>query len=220
MAIFITNCAICKAQILEETPYLATSGVAFVPPHPLYEFCDVGLHQSCLINWQFRKEFSSGYFFSSGTEIVKNDNWLIGIGPYIYGPGGEPNWPYYLEVRFSEWLIRLYAKFQEWPEYIKTKPWQAENIEELNNFINGYYSEFSITLNEIKSKLLISLKDLVTSDIEAKIKMRVAKCFKLFPNETLVSLIPFFKEIKESAPDSVRHTFNKIIKDLNLTESS
>lgn len=118
MAFFIKDCAICGHAITDNTPSIATSGVAFAPPHPLYEFCDAGLHQNCLVNWPYRREFSAGYARGFGHLLRSEKEWTLICGPMMYGPDGKPGWPYYAEIRLFDWPMRLYSRFEEWEDYL------------------------------------------------------------------------------------------------------
>lgn len=102
-----TTCAICDEKL--DRPFLTTSGVAFVPGHPLFEFCDAPLHFDCVEAWPSRIEFSEAYFrlvleyheAGHGYLLKKKDDWFFSTGPYIQrapDTGDQKLYPYYVEV--------------------------------------------------------------------------------------------------------------------------
>ena len=119
---FLINCPICNQNFNDDRAYTGTSGVAFPNDHPLFKFCDAGLHFDCLENWKHRKEFSKGYFDLKketfdhmGTLLHQDENWILGCGP-----APIQNDPYYAEIVIKDWPCRLYAHWNEWDSFIKT----------------------------------------------------------------------------------------------------
>ena len=110
-------CAICEGPL--DRPYTATSGVAFAPGHPLYEYCDAPLHLDCLAIWPDREEFSRGYFLGAlashwrgrGTVLHATARWYLGCGP-----GGKPQ---YAVVRLRDWPFRLYSPWADWTAFVE-----------------------------------------------------------------------------------------------------
>lgn len=104
------QCCICQQMIEEGEEWTATWGVVFVPPHPLYAFCDAPLHFSCLETWPHRKEFARGYFEmfrqmpldGAGYILAEGQSWFLGCGPSTKGRK-----PHYIEIVLADWPIRL-----------------------------------------------------------------------------------------------------------------
>lgn len=117
---FLIECPICKGGFADGRAYTGTSGVMFVPPHPLYEFCDAGLHFDCLERWPHRLEFSRGYFeghraafIHYGTLLASEPSWILGCGP---APIDKE--PYYAEVDLADWPCRLYSRWHAWDSFL------------------------------------------------------------------------------------------------------
>lgn len=117
---FLITCPICGGDFKDGRSYTATSGVAFAPPHPLYEYCDAGLHLACLADWPRRAEFSKAYFdgsrqfaISSGTLLAEDPDWILRCGP---APKDKD--PYYAEVDVVDWPFRLYSRFEAWDSFV------------------------------------------------------------------------------------------------------
>ena len=119
---FLIACPICYGNFKDGRPYTGTSGVVFVRPHPLYEYCDAGLHFECLEKWAHREEFSTGYFLQKremfqamGTLLYEGSGWILGCGPAL--PSKEP---YYAEIDLAEWPCRLYCRWQDWESFLSS----------------------------------------------------------------------------------------------------
>jgi len=119
---FLTKCPLCNGDFNDAQPFTGTSGVVFIPPHPLYEYCDAGLHLECLEIWDKRIEFSEGYFkahketfLEIGVLIHESEDWIIGCGP-----ASIDETPYYAEVNMREWPCRLYTRWDMWNDFIKS----------------------------------------------------------------------------------------------------
>ena len=117
---FLIECPICKGDFADGRAYTGTSGVAFAPPHHLYDYCDAGLHFDCLERWPHRLEFARGYFERSratfahyGTLLAAAPEWVLGCGP---APIASE--PYYAEVDLADWPCRLYTRWQAWDSFI------------------------------------------------------------------------------------------------------
>ena len=117
---FLTSCPICGGGFKDGRLYTGTSGVAFAPPHPLYKYCDAGLHLDCLESWPMRNEFSIGYFELNRSMFLKmrtllgaGDGWILGCGP---APLGRQ--PYYAEIDLAEWPCRLKCNWKDWQEFL------------------------------------------------------------------------------------------------------
>ncbi len=115
----LSMCPICGGNFKDGRSYTATSGVAFAPPHPLYEFCDAGLHLGCLVDWPHRVEFSRGYFdgakkiaIAYGTLLVERSDWILRCGP-----APKEKEPYFAEVDLVDWPFRLYSRYELWDEF-------------------------------------------------------------------------------------------------------
>jgi len=154
---FLIKCPICGGDFKDGRPYTGTSGVAFAPPSPLYEYCDAGLHFECLEKWGSRKEFSEGYyqlhvenFQSMGTLLFQGEDWVLGCGP---APLDKE--PYYAEVDLKEWPCRLKTNWQDW-----------------NNFINGDYKNDLYGEALIKSEEIIENVKSIAPDLQTLINLR------------------------------------------------
>ena len=119
---FLIACPICHGDFKDGRPYTGTSGVAFAPPHPLYEYCDTGLHFECLETWTHREAFSEGYFLQKremfqamGTLLSEGPGWILGCGPAL--PTKEP---YYAEIDLKDWPCRLYCKWKDWESFLSS----------------------------------------------------------------------------------------------------
>ena len=117
---FLITCPICHGDFKDGRSHTATSGVAFPPPHPLYEYCDAGLHLECMETWPHRVEFSRGYFLEKrgmfeamGTLLGEGSGWILGCGP---APIGRE--PYYAEIDLEDWPFRLYCNWHDWEAFL------------------------------------------------------------------------------------------------------
>jgi hypothetical protein len=113
---FLTVCPICREGFHDGRPYTGTSGVVFPSGHPLYQYCDAGLHFECLEGWADRGEFSKGYFemkrrgfISIGTLLSEGPGWILGCGPAPLDRA-----PYYVEIDLEGWPCRLYSRWDNW----------------------------------------------------------------------------------------------------------
>jgi hypothetical protein len=155
MAIFLHSCAICDGQITEATPYLATSGCAFPEGHPLWKYCDTGLHQACLADWEHRRVFAEAYSANGGAHLLlEHEQWVLYCGPIVYGPHGKVQHPYYAEIRLREWPARLYSRFHEWDAFIRERQWEQNHIEPLNDHIRSLVAGFPPSSAELEGLLL------------------------------------------------------------------
>lgn len=117
---FLNNCCLCGRGFGDRRPKTGTWGVAFPLPHPLYRYCDGGMHLDCLEKWPHRLEFSRGYFAGRradysgmGTLLAEGNGWILGCGPSL--PNGDP---YYAEVDLSDWPCRLYTQWANWDHFV------------------------------------------------------------------------------------------------------
>ncbi|HEY1049787.1 MAG TPA: hypothetical protein VGE39_08535 [Prosthecobacter sp.] len=190
MALFITHCAICGGKITEDTPALSTSGVAFEPPHPLYRFCDTGLHQQCLVGWPHRREFSFGYVMGSGHVLRSDNEWNLICGPLGYGPCGKPGWPYYAEIRLHEWPVRLYADFERWGAYVANREWEPNFIPEVNEAVRKVLHEFPQTDEELREYLWRPLIATIQTAPEHRSRYVATVSLNLYDDEKFVAKRP------------------------------
>ena len=214
MAIFISNCAICNEKIDENTPCLATSGVAFIPPHPLYQFCDVGLHQKCLSGWKHRREFSLGYVNGSGLILESTEDYRIVCGPMGYGPNGKPGWPYYVEVRLCDWPVRLYSRFEDWESYLSAKTWESEHINEINEHIDELIDDIPSTNEKIQDLLWQPLVSTMLNGENYRSRYIATISLNLYKDSKVLEVIPELKKAKEDEHGSVRNESHLILKRL------
>jgi hypothetical protein len=217
MAIFVTNCAICGGKVTEDTPCVATSGVAFAPPHPLYKFCDAGLHQRCLVDWEHRREFSMGYVNGSGTILRREDEWSLICGPLSYGPHGKPGWPYYAEIRLADWPLRLYSKFENWGTFVGNKEWEKGFIPEINQAIEQLRLEFPQTDAELREYLWQPLLETMLNDPEHRSRYVAAVSLNLYDDDKLRAVIAELRQAKHDQHGSVRDAAYLILKRLGET---
>jgi hypothetical protein len=212
MAIFATNCAICGEAISEFTPNLMTSGVAFPPEHPLYPFCDAGLHQNCLLTWPHRREFAAGYFGGSGHSLERTSDWNLICGPLLYGPGGRPGWPYYAEIRLADWPIRLYSRFESWGEMLASQSWRRWCIAELSSRIEQLSPEFPATHRALRLLLLPSIVKTMISAEEHRSRYIAAVSLDLYGDAELVQYVADLRTAQADDHASVRQTATRILK--------
>lgn len=217
MAIFVTNCAICGGEVSEDNPCVATSGVAFAPPHPLDKFCDAGLHQGCLVDWEDRREFSLGYFNGSGTILRSEDGWNLICGPLGYGPHGKPGWPYYAEIRLADWPIRLCSNFEDWGAFVGNKDWEKYFIPEINEAIEQLRPEFPQTDTDLREYLWQPILNSLSNDSRHRSRYVAAVSLNLFEDEKLRSVIPELRQAKDDEHGSVRNAAHLILKRLGET---
>lgn len=219
MAIFVTDCAICGGKITDETPFVTTSGVAFAPPHPLYPYCDAGLHQRCLASWNHRREFSIGYVDGDGlgTVLKSEDEWKFFCGPQGFGPHGKPRWPYYAEIRLVDWPIRLYSRFEEWAAFISCKGWKNMYIPEINEAIEKLYPQFPKTSNDLKQHLWNSLLNTMLTASAHRSRYIAAVSLSQFDDERILSALPELHQAHRDEHDSVRNAVRLILKRFGKT---
>ena len=155
---FLIKCPICGKDFSDGKAYTGTSGVAFSNPHHLYEYCDAGLHLDCLEKWEFREEFSKGYFNSHlenfksmNTLLYEGDGWILGCGP---APLDKE--PYYAEVDMIDWPCRLYSNWNEW-----------------DAFVNGEYKKDLEGKALEKSILVMSEVKLIAPNLKALSELRI-----------------------------------------------
>ena len=126
MAIFVDKCAICGEKITADTPCLTTWGVVFPETHRLFQYCDTGFHQSCLLSWPDCGEYAAGYFDmwrsnhangQTGTLLAHGERWFVGCGPFSK-VAGKVNWPYYVQLLPSFFPIRLKCDWPKWNQYV------------------------------------------------------------------------------------------------------
>jgi hypothetical protein len=115
-----STCAICDGAL--DRPYTATSGVAFPPDHPLWEFCDAPLHVDCLARWPDREEFSRGYCWQAllwvwegnGTLLHVARDWFLACHRILRGE----EHPRFASVRLATWPTGLSARWGEWDAFV------------------------------------------------------------------------------------------------------
>jgi hypothetical protein len=213
MAIFITECAICHQPFEKNSRVLATSGVAFPPEHPLYPFCDTGLHQQCLLEWPHRLEFSSGYFDVPGS-VLQTSEWNLICGPLMYGPYGRPGWPYYAEIRLSDWPVRIYSRFEQWEIDLSAKSWRSWCIPEISIRIEELQSQFPATNIALQLLLLPRIIQRMTTASEYRSRYIATVSLGLFENEQLTPYIPALQNALSDDHASVREAVVRILKRL------
>lgn len=120
---FLISCPICGGDFKDGRPYTCTSGVVFIPPHPLYEYCDAGLHYECLENWPHTAEFSKGYYLATksmfeymNTLLIEGQGWILGCGP-----APRSKLPYYVKITLENWPFSLKSKWDDWDLYLEGK---------------------------------------------------------------------------------------------------
>lgn len=220
MALFPTHCAICKGELSEDALWLGTSGVAFSPPHPLYPFCDSGMHQSCLLNWEHRREFSSGYAQGSGHLLRAEPEWNLICGPLGYGPHGKPGWPYYAEIRLLDWPIRLYAKFEAWGHFIANKEWERNFIPEINDAIARLGTAFPQTDSDLREYLWGPLLNTMLTDPEHRARYVATVTLNLYDDEKIRSEVASLERALDDQHGSVRNAAHLILKRLRNSVKS
>ena len=214
MVIFITNCAICDEKIAEDKPCVSTSGVAFPPPHLLYEFCDSGLHQRCLLEWEHRREFATGYAKGSGHILRSEDEWNLICGPLEYGPHGKPGWPYYAEIRLLDWPIRLYSKFEEWGSFVANREWEKNFIPEINQAIRKLEAEFPQTDDELRGDLWRPLLNTMLTDPQHRSRYVATVSLNLYDDKKIRAEIGALEQALNDEHGSVRNAAHLILKRL------
>lgn len=70
-----STCAICGEKLDEHRDYMATSGVWYESDHPLYAFCDAGMHWDCYEKWPHRPKFAEDYVRSRAQANEENPYW-------------------------------------------------------------------------------------------------------------------------------------------------
>lgn len=186
LAIFVTSCSICSEAISEHTPCLTTSGCAFAADHLLFRHCDGGLHQHCLLNWQYRREFSTAYFERDGTyRLCQNDEWWLGTGPFGSLPHGKVDFPYFIAARFRDWPIRLYSRFAEWPSYMATKAWRPNCIPELNDYVDQWISAIPADTESILDLLTPPVLDMIRNKSNHKTRLFGIRVLEMFGSERI-----------------------------------
>ncbi len=125
MAIIILGKSIYPicGDLLKSGNFIATSGCAFSPDHPLWRFCDAGLHFKCLESWSHRIEFAQGYYEMTlkghkegyGTLLFESDDWFLASGPPAHN-----EIPYFVHILLRFWPIGLYSEWERWNGFIKT----------------------------------------------------------------------------------------------------
>jgi len=216
MAMIIDKCAICEEKIAQDALYISTSGCAFPEGHALWQYCDTGLHQQCLLNWKRRVEFSTGYFsLSTGAhELILQEHWKLTCGPLIYGPQGKVNLPYYAQIEFREWPGRLYSKFVDWPSYISNKVWEKNNIPELNSYIDSFYQKFPKTLESLQELLLQPILEGIKNGEHHKQRYVYILSLDLFDKNMLYDFIPILDNSLNDEHGSVRQAAHILLKKL------
>lgn len=214
MAIFVTDCAICGERITKDTPCVTTSGVAFPPPHPLYQFCDAGLHQKCLLTWEHRGEFAAGYAAGSGNILRQENEWNLICGPMGYGPHGKPGWPYYAEIRLCDWPIRLYSRFEEWGTFVMEREWEEDFIPEINEVVRRLEGSFPRTDEDLRQYLWQPLVETMLHGEHYRTRYIAAVSLNLFDDNQIRTEINSLKRALEDEHGSVRNAAQIILKRL------
>jgi len=118
---FLTQCPICGGLFDDGRTYTSV-GVVFPREHFLYPFCDAGLHLECLENWPHRAELAKVSYdavrldhLTMHTLLDEAPGWFLGCGPAKLNDD-----PYYAAVWISDWPLRLYTRFRQWPEFVQT----------------------------------------------------------------------------------------------------
>ena len=114
-----STCAICGERL--DRPFTATSGCAFPEGHPLWRYCDAPLHLDCLERWPHRERFSRRYFDLAvgehgagyGHILAGGESWVLVCGPHT-----KNKTPYFAAVRLPDWPLRLYSRWERWPDFI------------------------------------------------------------------------------------------------------
>ena len=212
MAIFVSECAICGGEITRDTPCVATSGVAFEPPHPLYEFCDAGLHQHCLVSWKWRREFATGYVKGSGDILRREEEWNLITGPLSCGPRAKPGWPYYAEIRLVDWPIRLYSRFEDWGSFVSNKEWEKNYIPEINHAIDQLYPDFPHTDDELRDHLWAPLLNTLLTHPSHRARYVAAVSLNLYEKDRIRSALAELRQAQHDKHGSVRNAVHLILK--------
>lgn len=213
MTFFIDKCAICNQRITKETPFLVTSGCLFPEPHYLWKFCDTGLHQTCLAQWEHRIEFSLAFCTEPlpGNILKRGTKWILRCGPLIYGPYGKVELPYYAEIRLTEWPLRLYSRFLEWGHFIVNRQWEDTCIEPLNKEIQAYFPEFPNSTEQLQELLLPHVIELIQKGQTHRSRYVGVLALELF-GQIAHSAIPVLTEALDDEHGSVRQAAHILLK--------
>lgn len=215
MAVFVTDCPICQRRISDDTLFIATSGCAFPPDHQLFPFCDAGLHQECLRTWKHRREFATAYFESDATtRLLETDEWWIGTGPFMYGPNGNIDFPYYVAARFRDWPIRLYSKFAEWHIYVANRDWQRTCITQLNQYIASYIGEMPGSHEELLDLLAAPVIRTLTNASEHRSRYIAVLSLGLLGDSRIRAASDALTAAMHDAHGSVRQAASTLLKRL------
>lgn len=199
--------------ITEDTPVLNTSGCAFPGSHPLWKYCDTGLHQECLANWSHRPEFSEGYFAigNMGHVLQRTEQWVLLCGPVMYGPHGKVRLPYYAEIRLREWPARLYSRFGEWGDFIAERRWESNLIPALRQHIQPLSASFPASTSALEDLLLPEVVAMLERGPNHRTRYVAALALALF-GERARAAEPQLRNALDDEHGSVRQAAHSLLK--------
>ena len=91
----------------------ATSGCAFPPEHPLFPYCDAGMHWECYVAWPDRLQFAAGYVEGAVRYEPEDPHWArVHLDERVFvcvRPGS-------VRIHFLATSHFIYLPLQEWPE--------------------------------------------------------------------------------------------------------
>jgi hypothetical protein len=212
MTIFARDCAICGGEITGNTPHTST-GSMFPESHPLWEYCGTGLHQTCLIHWPFRQEFSAAFCSErfGAISLLRHEKWLLLCGPIAYGPEGKVGRPYYAEIRLRNWPIRLYSRFEEWDSFVHERKWEAHLIDPIKVEIMSLIETFPASVDALDDLLLANVARMMKDTSSHEIRYIAVLALRLF-GEKSKSFISDIQQATQDEHGSVRTAAYTLLK--------
>ena len=213
MAAFVNSCAICDGPITEATPFLSTSGCAFSEGHPLFKYCDAGLHQACLANWEHRRSYAEAYSAHRGAGhlLQEREHWVLSCGPIVGLPYGKVALPYYAEIRLREWPARLYSRFNELGSFIEERRWEPKYIKPLNDHIRSLVASFPASNAELEELLLPRVLLMLERGPEHRTRYVAILALELFGEKARIA-IPLLRNALNDEHGSVRQAAHILLK--------
>lgn len=145
MLFFISECSICEDSLGEELYFSPPRRPKeLCPSHHLFEYFDTAFHQRCDQSWPHLREFSEicSSVKDLGFRLIENKSFVIDCGPFVYGPRGKMNLPYYVKAKLKSCPITLKSSYLNWPKYLASKAWEPKYMAESGMEIEQHLSRF------------------------------------------------------------------------------
>jgi hypothetical protein len=119
-----------------------------------------------------------------------------------------------------KWPIRLYSRYNDWTEFIATRPWEKNSIPELNAFIATLLPEFPQTTEDLNDLLLPLLVEIMREHPDHKTRYIATLGIGALGSERARKVSQDLREALSDNHGSVRQAARMLLKQLGETTTA